>query len=141
MFRYLREQDVRFYESGLFALVRMLPISQMGGAQQRFAAAGLRGFAVSVSHVSRTIEKNLLRADGFDRWVTDAIARMREGVAKGVVLPRVLIERVLPQIEAHLDGPVEDTLFYRPIRNMPASFASRGARASWPWRIARRSQR
>ncbi len=120
MFKYLREEDSRFYRSGLFEMVRTVPISQMGGAHTGFAeqASGDSQFPFRTADDYR---KNLVRADGFDRWVTDAIARMREGVAEGVVMPRVLMEKVLPQIQVHLSGAVEDTLFYRPIRNMPAS--------------------
>ena len=121
MFGYLREQDVRFHESGLFALVRMLPISQMGGAQSAFAADA-SGESIYPFRRLEDYERNLLRADNFARWVRDAIARMREGVSSGVVQPRVLIDRVVPQLQAQLDGPVEDSLFYKPILNLPASF-------------------
>lgn len=120
MFKYLREEDARFYRTDLFEMMRTVPISQMGGAHSGFAeqAAGDSQFPFRNADDYR---KNLERADGFDRWVTDAIGRMREGVFRGVVLPRVLLEKVLPQIEVHLTGPVEDTLFYRPIHNMPAT--------------------
>lgn len=121
MFGYLREQDVRFHESGLFTLVRMQPISQMGGAQSAFAADA-SGESIYPFRRLEDYEKNLLRADNFARWVRDAIARMREGVTSGVVQPRVLIDRVVPQLQAQLDGPIEDSLFYKPILNMPASF-------------------
>jgi len=118
MFRYLREQDARFYSSPLFEMMREMPISQMGGQHAGFAeqASGEAQFPFRTADDYR---KNLLRADGFDRWVTHAIARMREGIGKGVVLPRVLVEKMLPQFAIALDGTVEDSIFYRPIREMP----------------------
>lgn len=121
IFRYLREQELRFHESGLFALTRMLPVSQMGGVHAAFASDA-SGESVFPFRTPEDYEKNLLRAEHFARWVRDAIARMREGAASGIVQPRVLIDRMLPQLQAQLAGPVEDSLFYKPILNMPASF-------------------
>ena len=47
---------------------------------------------------------------------------MREGVAKGYTLPRVLAERVVPQLDAHIVARPEDSLYWGPVRNMPAGF-------------------
>ena len=53
-----------------------------------------------------------------------AIANMREGVKVGVVQPRVLMEKVLPQLDALiLDDPTQ-TLFYKPIAKLPAEFSA-----------------
>jgi uncharacterized protein (DUF885 family) len=49
-----------------------------------------------------------------------AIANMRIGMADGVVQPRPLMEKVLPQLDALIKPKAEDTLFWMPIRNMPA---------------------
>lgn len=121
MFRYLREQDARFYSSPLFEMMREMPISQMGGQHAGFAeqASGEAQFPFRTADDYR---RNLVRADGFDKWVTHAISRMREGVTKGVVLPRVLVERMLPQFAIALDGSVDKSIFYRPIREMPEAF-------------------
>ncbi len=64
----------------------------------------------------------LKRLDGFVEWTDQAIVNMREGASKGYTLPRVLAERVLPQLEAHIVAKPEDSLYWGPIRNMPASF-------------------
>ncbi|MFP5373947.1 MAG: DUF885 domain-containing protein [Gammaproteobacteria bacterium] len=49
-----------------------------------------------------------------------AIANMRIGMADGVVQPRPLMEKVIPQLDALIKPRAEDTLFWMPIRNMPA---------------------
>jgi uncharacterized protein (DUF885 family) len=49
-----------------------------------------------------------------------AIANMRIGMADGVVQPRPLMEKVLPQLDALIKPKAEDTLFWMPIRNLPA---------------------
>ncbi|MES2684808.1 MAG: DUF885 domain-containing protein [Pseudomonadota bacterium] len=53
-----------------------------------------------------------------------AIANMREGVAAGVVQPRVLMEKVLPQMDALIVADPTKTLFYKPISNLPAAFSA-----------------
>ena len=53
-----------------------------------------------------------------------AIANMREGVAKGVVQPRVLMVKVVPQLDAVIKPKTEDTLFWMPVKTMPPSFSA-----------------
>ncbi len=52
-----------------------------------------------------------------------AIANMREGVAKGIVQPRVLMAKVVPQLDAVIKDKPEDTLFWMPVKTMPPSFS------------------
>ncbi|MGV8941554.1 MAG: DUF885 domain-containing protein [Lysobacter sp.] len=52
-----------------------------------------------------------------------AIANMGEGIEAGVVQPRVLMEKVLPQLDALIKDDPEQTLFWRPIETMPDSFS------------------
>ena len=52
-----------------------------------------------------------------------AIANMREGTKQGIVQPRVLMEKVLPQLAAHVVEEPEQSIFWGPIKNFPADFA------------------
>lgn len=54
-----------------------------------------------------------------------AIANMQEGVERGIVQPRVLMEKALPQISAHLVDDLEDSLFFAPVQNFPQDFSIR----------------
>jgi len=47
---------------------------------------------------------------------------MRLGVERGYTLPRILAERTLPQLQAHVVAKPEDSLYWGPIRNLPADF-------------------
>jgi uncharacterized protein (DUF885 family) len=64
------------------------------------------------------------RAKAFGTWVDQTMADMREGMRRDITQPRVLIERVLPQLKAIIDAPVEQSLFYKPASNPPASFSA-----------------
>ena len=53
-----------------------------------------------------------------------AIVNMREGMRTGVVQPKVLMVKVLPQFDALINDDPEKTLFWGPIKNLPASFSA-----------------
>lgn len=63
------------------------------------------------------------RLQGFIEWMKMAQIRMNEGIESKVVLPRVLVERIIPQLSAQLVSRPEDSLFYTPISLMPESFS------------------
>ena len=52
-----------------------------------------------------------------------AIANSREGVSNGVVQPRALMVKVIPQLDALIKDKAEDTLFWGPVKNFPADFS------------------
>ena len=65
----------------------------------------------------------LKRMEGFTAWIDLAIERMREGIEKKYVLPRILVEKMIPQYTALSAGAVKDHLYYGPIRNLPEDFS------------------
>ncbi|MCW0450544.1 DUF885 family protein [Xanthomonas sacchari] len=60
------------------------------------------------------------RALGIPALFDQAIANMREGMKAGVVQPRALMEKVLPQLDAIIKPTAEESLFWGPVRNLPA---------------------
>ena len=70
----------------------------------------------------------------YDNWFARAslvptvfdteMANMRTGMANGVVRPRVIMAKVVPQLDALIKKKPEDTAFWGPIHNMPADFSS-----------------
>jgi uncharacterized protein (DUF885 family) len=118
MLRYRLDRDLGFYGSHLFEVARMLPVDQFQGLHIGYATEA----AGSGSYPYKTVadyDKALIRADNYSRWTDDVIRRLREGVMAGVVLPRIVVERMLPQLHAHLDTDPEHTQFWRPIESMP----------------------
>lgn len=65
----------------------------------------------------------LQRLNAFNDWIVTAEARMREGVAKGYVLPKALTEKVIPQIKDLANADLKNNLFYSPLKNFPKSFS------------------
>ena len=111
-----------FYSGALFDTSRMLPIDQFQGLHTRYAADAA-GSGAYPFKTSTDYDKALDRADHYAQWTDDAIARMREGVKAGVLLPRLVVQRVLPQLRVHFGLPPEKTEFWRPIRSLPRAIA------------------
>ncbi|GAA5080020.1 DUF885 domain-containing protein [Lysobacter panacisoli] len=63
------------------------------------------------------------RASQVPTLFDQAIANSREGVKHGVVQPRALMEKVIPQLDALIKPKAEDTLFWGPVKTFPASFS------------------
>jgi uncharacterized protein (DUF885 family) len=100
----------------------MMPINQMGSlptlAVQFGAGTGPQPF--------RTVEDYdnwLARAGKLPALFDTAIANMREGMKAGVVQPRALMVKVVPQLDALIKAKPEETLFWGPIQNMPKEFS------------------
>ncbi|WP_115510794.1 DUF885 domain-containing protein [Xanthomonas arboricola] len=60
------------------------------------------------------------RAVGIPDLFDQAITNMRAGMQAGVVQPKVLMQKVLPQLDAIIARNAEDSLFWGPVRNLPA---------------------
>jgi uncharacterized protein (DUF885 family) len=68
-------------------------------------------------------EDFLSRADDYAVIIDQIITNMKLGMQQGVTQPRILMEKLLPQINAHIVEDVADSHFYRPVTNMPAEFS------------------
>jgi len=123
MLRWRLQRDRDFYASEVFETARLLPIDHFRGRHVSFAesAAGAGNFPFeTLEHY----ELALQRADGFARWADMVIARLEEGQARGVVLSRMVVERLLPQLTLHFGQPPEETQFWKPVAAMPDAVAS-----------------
>ena len=100
----------------------LMPINQMGGAHNTFAALGSGQSAQPFNTVEdyQAFEK---RADGFIAWLDSVEQSMRQGMKDKVVLPKPLAEKLLPQFQTHIVEKPEESLFWGPIAQLPESFS------------------
>jgi uncharacterized protein (DUF885 family) len=96
----------------------LLPINQFGGVPSFFAQLG-SGKSIQPFKTVKDYEDFLKRADGIVAWMDQAAVNMREGVKRGVVQPKIVMQKVLPQLEKLLVEPPEKSIFWGPIENMP----------------------
>lgn len=92
----------------------LIPIHQMGGPHSVFASLGSGQSAQPFTSI-KDYQNFMKRADGFATYMDSAILAMQEGIEKGVVLPKPLIEKVLPQLEVHLVDDITTSVFYGPV--------------------------
>jgi len=118
VFKSAREREIE----GFRFPSHLIPLNQFYSAPNGFAQLG-SGNGMQPFETVQDYENFLKRVDGFVAWVDQAIVNMREGVQKGYTLPRVLAERVLPQLQAHVVAKPEDSVFFGPIRKLPGSFS------------------
>jgi uncharacterized protein (DUF885 family) len=118
----------------------LLPLNQFYSTPNFFVQLG-SGKGVHPFKTVKDYEDFLARVDGFLEWNESAIARLREGIAKGIVLPRVVVERTLPQLAAHVVDKPEDSLFFLPVANFPEGIAQADrARLTEAWRATIRDR-
>ena len=69
-------------------------------------------------------ENNLKRLDGYILYLDRAIGRMRQGMAGGVVQPKLVMNNVVAQLDSLLGQGVEGSIFYKPVSLFPGTFTS-----------------
>lgn len=115
---------------------RLLPVDQLSNPAITFAMLG-SGAGPQPFLVAADYDRFLRRADGFVAWAESAIDAMREGMARGVVQPEVVVRKSLPQLRAMLGADPEASLFWRPVAALPEDVpAAERARIQAAWRAA-----
>ena len=112
LFGRMYRDSVDAYAWGL----QYLPMNQRDGVQTAADMAELIQFATV-----RDYTNWIARLDGLDTYVDQTIALMREGMRRGLVQPRVIMQRVPDQIARQIVADPTASPFYRPLREMPAS--------------------
>jgi uncharacterized protein (DUF885 family) len=70
----------------------------------------------------RDYENWLKRISLFTVWVDTAISNFNKGIAAGIVLPRALVVKMIPQLEDLAQEDSSRNLFFGPVRNFPVDF-------------------
>jgi uncharacterized protein (DUF885 family) len=102
----------------------MLPANQFYGLPITLGQYG-SGQGVQPFKTVKDYDNWLGRVHGFTAWTDSAIANFRTGLKAGVVLPRALVVRMIPQLSAQ-DIIVTDptkSLYYGPIATLPKDFS------------------
>ena len=95
----------------------LMPIHQMGGAHTYFASLG-SGKSAQPFNTADDYRHFMSRAQGFATYMDSAIVAMEEGIQKSIVLPKPLIQKVLPQLQVHMVEDVTNSVFYAPLETL-----------------------
>jgi len=97
------------------------PVRQINSMAVDFPVIG-SGTGLQPFKSVRDYENFLKRIDRFQIWVDTAIANMRQGMKVGVVQPKVVIDKTLPQLDAMIVAEPKQSIFFQPILQMPSNF-------------------
>jgi uncharacterized protein (DUF885 family) len=101
----------------------LVPINQFNNVANQIAILGSGKSAQPFKTVA-DYEAWIRRASQVPVVFDQAIANMREGMAKGIVRPRILMEKVLPQLDQHIVKKASDSTLWGPITALPADFSA-----------------
>ncbi|MBC5765209.1 DUF885 domain-containing protein [Ramlibacter albus] len=100
--------------------MHLLPLSQIDLLPARLAQWA-SGQGSQPLKTTANFDNFLARLRRITPWVEQAIANMEQGLAQRVTLPRPLVERTLPQLEALLPQDPYQSPFLAGVREMPPS--------------------
>ncbi len=99
----------------------LMPLQQFWGTHltmSQFAS----GTAAQPFKTEKDYRNFLKRMDLYSVWIDSAVVYMKKGIDKGMVLPKSLTVKVIPQFEEIITPKVEDNLFYSTIKTFPSNF-------------------
>jgi len=118
VFRYQLETSL----AGFQHIRWMMPFGQTGGLPQSMAQLG-SGTGAQPFKTVKDYDNWLGRVHGFTAWADSAVGNFRQGMARGVVLPKFLVLKMVPQLEAQVVTDPTKSVFYGPITRFPTGFS------------------
>ena len=106
---------------GLTYKDNLTPFNQFSGMPLTIGQFG-SGTVIQPFKTVKDYNNWLQRAGRFSAWADSAIIYFKKGMTEGIVLPKVLVVKMIPQMEAFITTDPTKSVFYGPITNMPASF-------------------
>jgi len=108
---------------GLDFRQELLPVNQFASIDL-YIATMAGGNYVQPFNNAKDYDNWLKRLDGFVIWCDTAVANMRRGMKTGYTLPKSLVYKTVLQMESFNHGPVEEHIFYSPVKIFPAVIAT-----------------
>jgi uncharacterized protein (DUF885 family) len=101
--------------------IQFMPFNQFEGIPLFLGQMGSGG-GIQPFHTVKDYENWISRAGKFQAWTDSAIVYFRKGLANGYILPRCLVEKMIPEMQSIEVTDSARSIFYAPLRMMPASF-------------------
>ncbi|MBV8687100.1 MAG: DUF885 domain-containing protein [Alphaproteobacteria bacterium] len=119
VFKWQTEMTLRGFAPELLRASIDRPIDHFSGFQV-FVPDLSSGEGAAPFKTVADYENNLERLDGYILYLDRAIGRMRQGLADGIVQPRLVMQNVVGQLDAIIGDSVEASAFYKPVATFPA---------------------
>jgi uncharacterized protein (DUF885 family) len=123
VFKRQTELTLRGLEPDLLALTAVRPIDHFTGLHTFYPDLA-SGQGAAPFNTLADYENNLKRHDEFIRDLDNSIARFREGMATGVVQPKLVVVNVIGQLDQQLAAKPEDSPLYGPVKKFPPTISA-----------------
>jgi uncharacterized protein (DUF885 family) len=122
VFKWQTELALRGLAPEMLALTAVRPIDHFTGLHSAYPDIA-SGQGAAPFNTLADYENNLKRNDEYAVAVDRAIVRFREGLASGVVQPRIVVANVISQLDQQLAAKIEDSPYYGPVKRFPAAIS------------------
>ena len=127
---FVREMKINLEGIGLhFAInnvtmpnIQYMPFNQFEGIPIFLGQMG-SGSGIQPFNTVADYDNWIRRAGGFQAWSDSAIVYFRKGLQNGYILPRSLVEKMIPQMRAMVTEDLTKSIYYTPVVLIPASFS------------------
>jgi len=117
------KREMQMQIEGLSFNDNLMPINQFWSMNLTFPVLGSGGGNQPFKTV-KDYDNFLKRITAFVSYEDTCISNMRRGMALGITPPKVLMEKVLPQLIGIIVTDSKTSVFYGPIKNIPSSFSN-----------------
>jgi uncharacterized protein (DUF885 family) len=107
---------------GLSMTDNLMPFNQFESLPAELAVLG-SGSGSQPFKTVKDYDNWLRRATVFPAWSDSAIVYFKKGAAQKVVLPKLLVEKMVPQLEALISADPTKSPYYGPISKLPNDFS------------------
>ena len=123
VFKWQTELGLRGMSPEIMALTVVRPIDHFFGFHTFFPDIS-SGEGAAPFKTLADYENNLKRIDGYVVILDRSIGRFREGMASGVVQPRLVVDNVIGQLDTQIAMGVKDSVFMGPLKKFPAEISA-----------------
>lgn len=118
IFKYEMEMQLEGLSTDLY----MIPFQQFWGLPLTMAQIG-SGEQFQPFKTVQDYDNWIRRVEGFSAWSTSAIDNFRAGMRSGIVLPKILVKKILPQMTGIISKNPRKSVFWGPINKFPSTFS------------------
>lgn len=122
VFRWQTQTTLNGFAPDLVAASQGRPIDHMNGIHT-FIPNLSTGESAAAYKTVKNYDDGLKRLQSFAFQLDMAVARFRQGMAMGVVQPKLVASNVIGQLDTLLEGGVQASVMMKPVSNFPAAFS------------------
>ena len=120
VFKWQRSTDLKGFDPAIIAATIVRPIDHFYGFHTFFPELS-SGEGAAPYKTVKDYDDGLSRIDGFTTAIDMAIVRFRQGMASGVVQPKLVVQNVIDQLDGLLAPGVDGAVMMKPLGKFPDS--------------------